>query len=201
VHNANQTDCTTTAFNFHPMYQTASPGQVVPWASLRPNVSLDFEIGHFELCGNASCSILPDTDSDDTGCGTTRGIGGCFGSDLDHDGTPYLADWPDGTAAHPGTLVLGSADDKGVGPLSTSVSSPGNYDEPYNSIKFATTEATSGAFYPFFSQAGTGAACRFNFGNDITGVTTNDFGKAAQYGTTIANPCLPGRHRPPCARV
>lgn len=193
VHNANQTDCTTTPFNFHAMWQTASPGQVVPWASLEPNVALDFEIGHFELCGDSACSTFPDGhDADDVGCGTTRGIGGCFGSDTDHDGTPYLADWPDGNASHPGTLILGSSDDKGVGPLSTSISNTSDYDEPYNKIKFATTEGTNGAFYPFFSQAGTGSACRFNFGNDITGVTTNDFGKAAQYGTTIANPCLPG---------
>ena len=35
---------------------------------------------------------LPDGDTDDTGCQTVRGIGGCFGSDLDHDGTSYQAD-------------------------------------------------------------------------------------------------------------
>jgi hypothetical protein len=193
VHNANLTDCTTTAFNFHPMYQTASPGQVVPWATLAPNVAFDFEIGHFELCGDAACSTLPDGgDTDDVSCGTTRGIGGCFGGDTDHDGTPYLADWPDGTANHPASLILGSPDDKGVGPLSTSATDTSDYDEPYNSIKFATTESTTAPFYPFWSQAGTGAACKFNFGNDIPLVTTNDFGKATQYGTTIANPCLPG---------
>src|SRR5262249_28895755 len=33
-HNANQTDCTTAPFDFHAMYNTASPGQVVPWAAL-----------------------------------------------------------------------------------------------------------------------------------------------------------------------
>jgi hypothetical protein len=59
-----------------------------------------------------------------------------------------------------------------------------------------TTEATNFAFYPFFSQAGTGSSCVFNFGNDIPGVTTTDFGKAAQYGTTIDNPCLPGSLKP-----
>lgn len=224
VHNANQTDCSTTPFDFHAMYATASPGQVVPWAGLKPNVSFDFEIGHFELCGNASCSTLPDGGDEGTcsvttsklcssngdcpvgeicnvqtvaSCGTVRGIGGCSDSDLDHDGTSYQADWPDGTAAHPATLILGSPDDRGVGPLSTSTTSTSNYDEGYNRIKFATTETTAAPFYPFYSQAGTGPACRFNFGNDIPGTTTNDFGKAAQYGTTINNPCLPGT--PPTA--
>jgi hypothetical protein len=41
------------------------------------------------------------------------------------------------------------------------------------------------------TQAGTGASCVFNFGNDIPGTTTNDFGQRAQYGTTITNPYFP----------
>ncbi len=199
VHNANQTDCTTTAFDFHAMYATASPGQVVPWASLGPNVSFDFEIGHWELCAKGDCSTQSDQDSDDsdpTSCGTIRGVGGCIGSDTDHDGTSYLADWPDGTVGHPATLVLGSPDDRGVGPLTSSVSNLSTFDEGYNRIKFMTTESTTGAFYPFWSQAGTGSACRFNFGNDLPGTTT-DFGKTAQYDTTIDNPCMPGT--PPVA--
>jgi uncharacterized repeat protein (TIGR01451 family) len=212
VHNSDTTTCATTAFNFHPMYATAKTGQVVQWAAIRPNVSFDFEIGHFELCGNTSCSIPPDGgDADETGtcsvtktqvctknsdcpgaetcqngCGTIRGIGGCINGDLDHDGTPYLADWPDGdTTTHPASVIIGSADDKGIGPLS------GN-GEGYTTVNFVSSEATNGAFYPFYSQAGTGTSCRFYFGNDIPGTTTDDFGKAAQYGTSISNPCLPG---------
>jgi hypothetical protein len=226
VHNANQTDCTTTAFDFHAMYATASPGQGVPWGMLGgPNVSFAFEIGHFELCGDAPCSAgnLPDggdegekqcsvtttrfcnSNSDcpagetcNNPCGTFRGVGGCIGADTDEDGISYQTDWPDGTAAHPASLVLGSADDKGVGPLTTSTTSTNNYDEGYPTIKFRTTQSTSSTFYPFFSQTGTGSSCRFNFGNDIPGTTTNDFGKAAQYGTTINNPCMPGT--PPVAK-
>jgi len=223
VHNANQTDCTTAAFNFRAMYATAAPANVVPWLALSPNVSFDFEIGHNELCGDSTCATLPDGgDADETGtcsvtttqactqtsqcpsgetcnngCGTVRGVGVCINSDTDHDGTSYAADWPDGAASHPASLILGSADDKGVGPLTTSTTSTSTYDEPYNQIKFMTTEGTTGAFYPYFTQAGTGASCRFNFGNDIPGTTTNNFGKAAQYGTTITNPCLPGT--PPVA--
>ena len=224
VHNQNglaalnntASDCATSAFNFHPMFATASPGQGAGWTALFANVAFDFEIGHWELCSDATCSNGP-PDADDgpgkckisaatcnkpsdcpgtgdfcqNGCGTVRGVGGCFNSDTDHNGTSYLADWPDGTVAHPASLILGAPDDKGVGPLFPS-SSPNTYDEGYTRIKFVTTEATNFAFYPFFSQAGTGSSCVFNFGNDIPNVTTNDFGKAAQYGTTINNPCLPG---------
>jgi hypothetical protein len=217
-HNANQTDCTTTAFDFHPMYATAAPGQTVPWAGLTPNVSADFEIGHWELCGDAACSTLPDgPDKDEKGscstttkqgcftnsdcpsgetcnlpCATVLGVGGCYGSDTDQDGVCYNANWPDGTGAHPTSFTFGSSDDKGLGPLTSPLASPGTYDVGYHTLTFKTTEGTGTPFYPFYSQTGTGTACRFNFGNDIPGTTLNDFGKAAQYGTTIDNPCLPG---------
>ncbi|HXU81050.1 MAG TPA: Ig-like domain repeat protein [Polyangia bacterium] len=193
VHNANQTNCDTEAFDFHALYQTAAPGQTVPWATLSPNVGFDFEIGHFELCGNASCSMLPDGDSDDTSCSTVRGVGGCFATDTDQDGVPYNANWPDGTAGHPASFIIGAPNDGGVGPMSSLTSALGTFNLGYSKIKFNTTEGTGTTFYPFFSQAGTGAACRFNFGNDIPGVTTNNFGRAAQYGTTIDNPCFPGQ--------
>jgi hypothetical protein len=193
VHNSDLTTCNTTAFDFHAMYATASPGQTVPWAGLRPNVAFNFEIGHFELCSDSSCSTPGDSnDSDDGSCQTKRGVGGCFGKDDDQDGLQYQADWADGTAAHPASVVIGSPDDRGVGPLSSATSGGSTYDEGYTKIKFATTESTATAFYPFFSQAGTGTSCRFNFGNDISGVTTNDFSKASQYATTIDNPCFPG---------
>ena len=135
---------------------------------------------------------LPDGDTDDTGCQTVRGVGGCFGSDLDHDGTSYQADWPDGTGAHPASVIMGASNDQGFGPLNAATTgSAGPYDEAFNAITFKTTEGTNGPFYPFFSRAGTGTACRFNFGNDIPGTTSADFGKATQYGTSITNPCLP----------
>jgi hypothetical protein len=217
VHNANQTDCTTTAFNFHAMYATAAPGQIVPWATLNPNVSADFEIGHWELCGDAACSTLPDGGDLDEGscskstktacstdgdcpsgetcshpCATVQGVGGCYGSDTDQDGVCYNTNWPDGTGAHPTSFTFGAADDNGVGPLTSALASPGTYNVGYHTITFQTTEPTTPTFYPFYSQTGTGTACRFNFGNDIPGTTTTDFGKAAQYGNTIDNPCLPG---------
>ena len=193
VHNSNQSTCATAPFDFHAMYATASPGQVVPWATLGPNVAFDFEIGHFELCGDSGCATKPDgSDTDDTGCQTVRGIGGCFGSDLDHDGTSYKADWPDGTAVHPSSVILGAPNDRGVGPLNAATSGSSTYDQAYDTITFQTTEATTGAFYPFWSQAGTGASCRFNFGNDIPGTTTTDFGKASQIRDEHTEPVLSG---------
>ena len=200
VHNANTTDCSTAPFDFHAEFATAAQGQGLPWASLpRPNVAFDFEIGHWELCSDSACSSPPmepngpgNSNVADTNCGTVRGVGGCFDSENDHDGTSYLADWPDGTGAHPASLILMSPDNQGVGPLSANTSSSSTYDQGYKTIRFATTEATTGAFYPFYSQAGTGASCVFNFGNDIPGTTTNDFGKATQFGAAaFSNPCFP----------
>src|SRR5260370_34963810 len=70
----------------------------------------------------------------------------------------------------------------------------------------------TGKFYPFWSltnkQTLTGVtghgACLWNFGNDIKGITTHDFGKFKQYGTpdlarfggttiskALPNPALP----------
>jgi uncharacterized repeat protein (TIGR01451 family) len=198
VHNANQTDCTTTAFDFHPEYMTAAPGNYTAWTSLNANVAFDFEIGHFELCSDSTCTTNPDpAEQGAKSCGTLRGIGGCTASDKDHDGTSYLADWPNGTAAFPASVILGSPNDQGVGPLSAATTGGSTYNQGYKTIQFRTTEGTNGAFYPFYSQAGTGPSCVFNFGNDILGTTTNDFSQAAQYGTTIQNPCFPATAQPP----
>jgi HYR domain-containing protein len=176
--------CPTSPFSYHPEYLTASPANTGSW--INANVNLSYEIGHWELCGDAGCSTKPDSDADDTGCGTALGVGGCTGKDGDYDGTSYVADWPDGTASHPGSLIIENALDDGMGPLSFS---NGSYQAAYGSIFFQPATTNLGAFYPFFSQAGTGHSCVFNFGDDIPGTTSNDFGKTAQYGTTITNPC------------
>jgi hypothetical protein len=212
--------CQTEQFDFHAMYNTAKPGQVVPWATLGPNVAFDAEIGHFELCGDSACATLPDNGDDGLcsttfkickvngdcpagetcspqtvkQCRTSRGIGGCGSVDLDQDGVCFQPDWADGTAAHPGSVIIGSPNDTGVGPLSASGPSATSYIQGYGTITFQTTPPSpaSATFYPFYSQAGTGASCVFDLGNDIPGVTTNNFGRIAQYGTSITNPCFPG---------
>jgi len=175
--------CPKNAFSYHPEYLTASTANNGSW--INANINFSFEIGHGEICGNASCSTTPDSDSDDTGCGTVLGVAICTGADGDHDGNSYIADWPDGTANHPSPLTIGNVLDDGMGPLSFS---GGSYQAPYGTIFFQPA-GVAGSFYPFFSQAGSGRSCTFNFGNDISGTTTNDFGKATQYGTTITNPC------------
>jgi hypothetical protein len=195
-HNADQNpaNCKVFAnFDYHPEYMTAAPNNYTAWAGLHPNVSFDHEIGHWELCTDSGCSTNPDPmeQASAGACTTVRGIGGCTDSDKDHDGTSYAADYADGTAAHPAPVIITSPTNNGVGPQSTNTVNGSTYTQSYKTITFKTTEGTNGTFYPFYSQAGTGAPCVFNFGNDIPGTTTNDFSKAAQYGTTITNPCIP----------
>jgi hypothetical protein len=113
-------------------------------------------------------------------------------SDENHGGL-WNAPRPDGTAAHPAPLILTAPNNQGVGPLSAETSSSSIYNQGYKTIRFETTEATNGAFYPFYTQAGTGASCVFNFGNVIPGTTTNSCGQAAQFagGDASARSRLP----------
>lgn len=115
--------------------------------------------------------------------------------DLDFGGNSYIADWPNGSTNFPTPFRY-------AGPFDAQ----GN---PYPNIQFETDLAASendcnvvtgagctapphgAAFYPFWTignQAGfAGAkACLWNFGNTISGVTTNNFGAAAEYGTPDA---------------
>ncbi|MGH9115352.1 MAG: hypothetical protein ACRDWW_05920, partial [Acidimicrobiales bacterium] len=43
-------DCSGTAHNFQPEYDTASQGNIIPWAALATDISTEFETGHFEPC-------------------------------------------------------------------------------------------------------------------------------------------------------
>ena len=131
--------------------------------------------------------------------------------DLDYDGSPYVADWPDGFPAHPTTFRYS-------GPFG-----PGG--QTYPNIQFETDAAGSegscnvttgvgctvppvgAAFYPFWTlgratQAPSGVAttaCQWNFGNTIPGTTMRTFGGTRQYGTpdvaryggTLTSPVLP----------
>jgi hypothetical protein len=109
--------------------------------------------------------------------------------DLDFDGLSYRPDWPNGSGNFPTTFRY-------VGPFTRG--------HAYPNIQFETDAAASeglcnvatgvgctappisAQFYPFWSLTNKHASpgvCVWNFGNDIANVTTNDFGKAAQYGT------------------
>ena len=202
VHYSNPpNDCTTTGFDFHPEYATASVSNVSPSFALSPNVAFDFEIGHAELAPG-------DSDTDDKSCNSA--VATCFSQDTDNDGFSFQADWPDGTANHPSTLILTSPDGNGVGP--DTVSSGSNYNVGYSQMGFETSSnifTTGVAFYPFFSLAGdqtdpVSKPCVLIFGNDypsgtISGTgTVNDFGKKNQFkdpnGSPVTNaittPCL-----------
>ena len=108
--------------------------------------------------------------------------------DLDFDGLSYRPDWPNGSSNFPTPF-------KYTGPFTRGHS--------YPNIQFETNTAASeflcdvatgtgctappqGAqFYPFWtlgSQSKHGV-CVWSFGNDIAGLTVNDFGQAAEYGT------------------
>ena len=215
--------CAPTLFSFHPEFSTAKVGNWVPWAALQANVGASVEIGHFTPGANG------DNDDDDAPCFPGPTVAGCVdfatGGDSDFDGTSYLADWPDGTRStatsvriHAPTSGGGGGDDER------------NYASPYPKMQFETDVLASeptcqpdgsgctvppagAAFYPFWSIAAKPSGdqgddemagkCVFLFGNDVAGLTTNDFGQDAQYGTPnlpwffgtassgiTANPCL-----------
>ena len=48
-----------------------------------------------------------------------------------------------------------------------------------------TDDGTAATFYPFYSTGQIGGGCSWLLGNDIPGVTTNDFGKNNQYGSLL----------------
>lgn len=202
--NTDLATCNTTPFNFHPEFSTARQQNAATWAALQLNVNFAVETGHFEF---------RDKDSDDSECFKGPTIAGCIdassGGDLDFDGPPYLADWPDGSSAHPQPVLMGAYNGKGIGPMSYSDNGSAG-PVAYPSLQFKTDvalsdsgcNATTGAgcvvppngaaFYPFFTQLGSGStdssgdpSCLFAFGNDLPN-TTNDFGKDAQYGSYTA---------------
>jgi hypothetical protein len=190
-------------FNFRPEFSTASATNLGPWEQLSVNVNFAVETGHFELCPTGPCTAGADSDTDDTGsCFLPGPIGGCFGKDADFDGIPYGANWPDGAANHPTSVMLSP-------PLS---SSSGTYSAGYGTFIFetdiitsesscstatgvgCTVPPTNGAgapvFYPFYSTTSSTTCDPFLFGNDQP-ATANDYGKDAQYGSATARVYAP----------
>jgi hypothetical protein len=142
--------------------------------------------------------------------------------DLDYDGTSYHADWPNGSKNFPTSLEYTSPTSNGHAYPDVQYETDAPASEQ---LCIVTTGAgcvvppigAPGKFYPFWSMTNketmkgvTGhGACLWNFGNDIKSVTTNDFGKAKQYGKpdlaryggttiskvlpnpTLASPCKP----------
>jgi hypothetical protein len=123
--------------------------------------------------------------------------------DLDYDGSSYIADWPDGTSNHPTSFrYLGPFDEAGNQYPQAQFETDGPGSENNCNVNSPTASTCKvppdgAAFYPFWSitntQGLTGITttpanpCVWNFGNDIAGVTTNDFSKTAQYGTASSH--------------
>jgi hypothetical protein len=142
-------------------------------------------------------------DSDDTGCFTAAQalldpVTGCIASNYGFDGTSYRNDWPDGQRTRP-TPVMFSSPLTGHGfnvnyssnALATDL--PLNEDpaghQPCDIYKMTgctvppvTDEGTPAQFYPFF-YATRVHGCTWGEGTDYPGLTVNDFGKLAQYGS------------------
>jgi hypothetical protein len=142
------------------------------------------------------------SDYDDTGCFPAKAsllvkIGGCLGTNVPgYDGAPYVADWPDGSPNHPGPTTFSSPH---FGPSYSGAYQHAVFETDLPAIEPAiqcnvnngkgcshyplTDAGTPAAFYPFFSTIPSGTSCVWNVGNDIPGVTTNDYGRNAQYGS------------------
>ncbi|MEN3306383.1 MAG: hypothetical protein V7603_2585, partial [Micromonosporaceae bacterium] len=145
-------------------------------------------------------------DADDVGCFTAAQstlvpVTGCLGTNAPgFDGTSYLKDWPDGnTRLHP-TPVLFSGAKTGPGfrtnysrvafetdtPRIEAPDLGGACDRVTGAgctIIPPTDDGQPAQFYPFFSSTGNRAGCRWLIGNDVPGLTRNDYGRQNQYGT------------------
>jgi hypothetical protein len=150
------------------------------------------------------------TDADDVACFPASAsllvrVSGCNGTNAPgFDGTSYLNDWPDGnTSLHP-TPELFSSPLTGSGFGVNYTSAAFESDTPRIeapdvggvcnrttgvgcTIVPPTDDGQPATFYPFFSITGSNLAsgCRWLIGNDVPGLTANDFGKTMQYGKLL----------------
>ena len=210
------TSCNNIPYDFHPMYSTSSEKTRVIWAAHSYNVAFSDETGHFEACngpnaitpgggcpaGNTEFDGEP-TDANDTYCfpassSTLVQVPGCFepNGNTGFDSNPYNPVWPDGnTTLHPTSIQFSS-------PLT----SDHNYDRmaleaDLPRIEFNTCNRNTGVgctlipttddgapanFYPFYSTGTVRSQCTWLLGNDIPGLTQNDFGQNSQYGSLLS---------------
>ncbi len=149
------------------------------------------------------------TDANDVGCfpaasSTLIQAPGCIeGSGVTgFDSNPYHPIWPDGnTALHP-TSIQFTSPVTGFGSNYSRMAFEADLPRIEATDLGGSCNRTTGAnctlipvtddgqpadFYPFFSihKASHGASCTWLLGNDIPGLTTNDFGRNAQYGNLL----------------
>jgi hypothetical protein len=150
------------------------------------------------------------TDGDDNFCFPASEalriqVNGCTDTNTGFDSFDYQPVWPDGnTALHPEPIRFSSPQ---TGPFDTVNYSRVAFEADLPRIETNTCDRSTGAgctlipttdkgtpaaFYPFFSTLqpqGEGNGCRWAFGNDLPGATS-DFGRNAQYGTLLSSTYL-----------
>jgi hypothetical protein len=110
--------CAVAPYAFHPMYATSTPDTRVTWTAHTYNVAYSDEIGHFELCNQASpggkcvggSADDQQQDGDDFFCLNASAsllvpLGGCEATEFDFDGESYQDRWP-GSLGNPATDQL-----------------------------------------------------------------------------------------------
>jgi len=149
------------------------------------------------------------TDADDTACFPASAsllvqVSGCNGTNAPgFDGTSYQRAWPDGNRfLHPtaqlfSSPLTGRFFNRNYSSVAFESDTPrieapdlgGTCNRTTGvgcTIVPPTDDGQPAAFYPFFSITNpflTPGGCRWFIGNDVPGLTANDFGKVSQYGT------------------
>jgi hypothetical protein len=145
------------------------------------------------------------TDVDDYFCfpdsaSTLVRVSGCESSNAPgFDGASYQPDWPDGNnVLHPTPIQFssprtGGGYNLGYEKAAFEADTPRIEREDFGghcskltgagcTLIPPTDEGQPATFYPFFSITSS-PSCHWLIGNDVPGLTTNDFGKVAQFGT------------------
>jgi hypothetical protein len=131
-------------------------------------------------------------------------VQGCLAGNGGFDGVPYQNVWPDGNPDHPTSIGFTSPvtgqnfDDQyqrvaleadlpriEIGSSQAGVPNCNRTTGAGCSLIPQTDDNVPANFYPFFSTASQDEGCVWNLGNDIPGVTSNDFGKNSQYGPLL----------------
>jgi hypothetical protein len=149
------------------------------------------------------------SDANDTGCFPAAAsslvqTNGCLeGSGVTgFDSVPYQPLWPDGnTSLHPTSIQFSSPLTAGNANYNRiafeanlpRIEAPGQ-GSGNNCVRTTgvgctlipiTDDGQPASFYPFFSTGTVRSQCTWLIGNDIPGLTTNDFGRNAQYGAQL----------------
>jgi hypothetical protein len=180
-----------------PPLPNGQPTAWTTWSAHADNVAYDVETGDFEPPDpSADPPVTNPSDAEDSPC-LTIGITGCLGSDVDFDGFPYHADWPNGSSQFPTPTYVSSPR-----------SGPGRFGAAYPIARFETdlprieeannggglacdhhtgagcTNPPPGAFYPWYHllRSPTGG-CAWALTNDgVPGQISNFGGEQAAWG-------------------